>query len=258
MPFYFDEYGLPVEQYKDAGDSAMRCGVRAQSGLTGLRFLRMYYADGVCVRHPFQKPWNNPKNFTVDQLTVLLAGMNTYGEIQAMFDIFKKYAARGFVGMNTERDWPGTTKYPWPHKVQDYVSGGKDGKIPKGAPYWRMFDGPDLLFLRHDLLYIWAKRVKSRWQYVFAALGPLQFLFGVLLNALKCKLNDPKFKDGIVEQNQIISLANLYGGWAMRLYRKVTPKWAEHVMGYWNVRDESPYSDSLINLVNWVSRENQG
>lgn len=131
-----DKLNLIVDgQRGDGGDSCnFTCTffwlVRGQEGpfkkeisrITCL-FWGFFDSDGP-VRHPHQVPWNNPKNFSRDQAIPLIA-ISSKGLARHFF--WKTIRNFGFMP-NSERDYPGTTKYPWPHKV--------NGK-------WRMFDFAD-------------------------------------------------------------------------------------------------------------------
>ena len=73
---YRDSSGFLVKgELKDGGDTAVREGLMAVfTGQPG-NLLQLVNDQGLCVRHPNQKPWNNPNNFTKDQLKCLVAGL---------------------------------------------------------------------------------------------------------------------------------------------------------------------------------------
>lgn len=111
-----DKLGFIVTEDGDGGDTANREG--QMSYIADVRAKQLLYiATKGPTRHPEQFPWDNPKNFTRDQATPLMAALGKIGAyvfIKAfLYGIFKRF---GFLP-NIERDAPGTTKHPYPHRV---------------------------------------------------------------------------------------------------------------------------------------------
>jgi len=236
---YFDSLGYPVNQDLDGGDSAVRAGILATQGMFSLRRLRSYYSEGICRRHASQVPWKNPRNFTRDQLLPLLAGMQTYGEFDSAKEIYLKHRGRLFFCQNFERDFPGSTKYPWPHKVQDFDKLNPEGtKIaPKGSPSWKLFDFADPLFPNHIWCMARVARLKSQW--LWALLGVPFFILEVLLHSLSCHK----------EQNQMIAQCAILGPWAKVLFRMLCPQWEILSLKYWSERNELGYHEICKRLI---------
>lgn len=143
---YLDDKGFIVDKTGDGGDTANREGqwayITEEDRGWHLSFVAPTYSCD-WVRHPSQVPWNNPKNFTRDQATPLVAALGkTYFTNKIVFEhealtirsFFYSIIFRGGFMPNTERDVVGSTKYPWPHKfINDH-----------GKEEFRWFDGPDI------------------------------------------------------------------------------------------------------------------
>jgi hypothetical protein len=208
-----DSYGLPVDQTGDGGDSAARAGILALTNSNHKVGLSQY----AWMRHPHDEPWNNPKNFTRDQAMCLLPKMPVYYVRQFFWQRLRAF----FFAPNTERDYPGTTKYPWPHSFTDF-----DGNFTT-----RYFDGPDPLLPNH----IGAMVIRGRvWQFYW--LLPVCFLFHLLSLFLHSKSNH-------YEENQMICESYIYG--TMRLYKMIHPRWEKVSREYWSRRNEIEYHNLL-------------
>ncbi|MEO8059448.1 MAG: hypothetical protein ABI671_14100 [Burkholderiales bacterium] len=99
----------------DGGDSAHRTGVLAFCGspIDANNLDKFYLAGtGLMVRHPTQKPWNNPYNCSRDQLIGYLAGCWRTGRTEIATGLYRAHADRGFFCQNTENDIPGSVKTP--------------------------------------------------------------------------------------------------------------------------------------------------
>jgi len=110
---YKDERGYLVTKSLDGGDTAVREGLMATFGQPN-KILDLV-TGGICVRNPWQPPWNNPNNFTIDQLKCLVAGLYSIGRKDICEQILKAQEDRGYFAQNCERDWPGSTKLTRPH-----------------------------------------------------------------------------------------------------------------------------------------------
>ena len=121
---YLDDSGYPLSQGLDGGDSAVRAGILVMTNPETPLSLIPYENKGLLTRHPEQFPWNNPNNFTRDQLIPMLAGLYARSQTgyflseyyQALIKrVFKTHAKRLFFSQSIERDKPGSTKRLWPH-----------------------------------------------------------------------------------------------------------------------------------------------
>lgn len=138
---YFDDFGFPCDHTGDVGDSAVRAGLlKLCSSGEKWQYSVLDYeiSPGCLVRHPHTEPWCNYKNMTRDNSMPLIAAYHRLGLIDPPRRVFFKLLKRGFVGLNTERDWPGTVKRPWPHVMR--------GGDPKDEGKTRLFDFPDLFW----------------------------------------------------------------------------------------------------------------
>ena len=99
----------------DGGDSANRTGVLAFCGSNrDAELLPLFFNVGtsLATRHPTQAPWNNPNNFSRDQLIAYLAGCWRSGRTDIASALLRAHEARGFTCQNFENDFPGTVKSP--------------------------------------------------------------------------------------------------------------------------------------------------
>jgi len=122
-----DKYGLIVDMTGDGGDSCnFTCTAIALGWEPPLNAVTLFWNNGAPVRHPFQSPWDNPKNFTRDQAIPLMWAL-------APHRIQEFLSRNPWFFPNFERDYPGTAKKPWPHKfIND-----------RGEPEFRWFDYAD-------------------------------------------------------------------------------------------------------------------
>lgn len=220
-----DSHGLPVDITMDGGDSAVRAGMLALFA-NYFDHIDEYEHKGLTCRHPVQDPWCNEWNQSRDQTIPLVAGLAVAGNREACRRIFWAHAKRGFFSQNTERDWPGTTKYPWPHKMQ--------GGDPKDNGKWRLFDFADPLFPDHIWHLILCARIT--WLYPFAVIGIPWMIVSMALHGLRAGR----------EHNQIIAMCMIQGPWALRLFKALTPSWEADVRTYWDSRHEGRYADLIV------------
>lgn len=173
---YKDELGLVVDSTGDAGDS---CNFTCGYWLIGPGSERprpgIFFNKGKPIRHPLQKPWNNPKNFTRDQAIPLTPFLSSTQARLMFWNIVKRF---GFMP-NTERDIPGSTKYPWPRKVYDPATGKTE---------WRYFDFADF----SGPAYLGSLVLQARlWPiYPLVAIGWTETLLKILLTARTKTLQD--------------------------------------------------------------------
>lgn len=221
---------------KDGGDSANRAGLLAIAGdeqllfvTRGQELLNLYHKGGICVRHPSQVPWNNPKNFTRDQLLPLTAGLYAQRRYSEVRDIFWAHAKRFFFCQNSERDVVGSTKYPWPHSfIND-----------KGVKETRMFDFADPLW-PNDIWHL-IKAGRMWYLYWFAIIGIPCFLFALGSHCEFYKGDD---------EGQMIAACYIQGPWALRMYRTHRKGWISKLESYWNGwRNQPEISSALYRLV---------
>jgi len=133
----FDQYGLITMDSGDGGDSAHFTGLYTITGQETNISLCMTPAGPV--RHPHQFPWNNPLNFSRDQMMPFVAGLHAMGHIDICQDVLALTKQRNFFAPNIERDAPGTRKYPWPHYAHRQA----------GVSKWVWFDFADPLLPHH-------------------------------------------------------------------------------------------------------------
>jgi hypothetical protein len=167
---------------------------------------------GLLVRHPHQEPWNNPWNFSRDQLIPYLAGCWRQKDHQRVRRLFLSHLKRAFLCQNFERDSPGTKKYPYRHRfLNDH-----------GKKETRMFDGPDIL-APNDL---WHFILCGRLWYLYW-LAPVGFIFLALAifgHALFNRSDD---------EGQILAEACVAGPLFLWLYKTLKPDWKESLSRYW-------------------------
>jgi hypothetical protein len=216
---YLDSQNYAVDQTLDGGDSAVRAGIFMIGNKKPITGYVNNFGEGV--RHPNQYPWNNPKNFSRDQLVMLLAGLYSSGQTEAAKKVFWSHGKRLWLfAQNTERDVPGSTKYPWPHNV--------DGKL-------RVFDSADPIFPNHIGMMILAS--KSYWAYPFL---PVAYLFHIVFMLLHSFGNH-------YEENQAIAESHVYG--TLGLLKKLKPNWKKVNTEYWQSRNEIEYQQILEKLL---------
>ncbi len=214
---YRDQFGYLVDQTLDGGDSAVRTGLWSMcTGEIGMFFSTR--DDGLMRRHPVQEPWNNPHNFSRDQTMPYVAGLKALNFKYTIRNIFWAHAKRFFFAQNFERDYPGTTKYPWPHKV--------DGK-------WRLADFADPLMPNHIGAMIKAGQIYSMYWFL-----PLAYAFHFAALAANYFT--------LREQNQLIAESYMLG--TLRIYRR-TPHWKTASLMYWTDRNEVEYHEMLVQFV---------
>lgn len=223
---------ISAENYPMSGNDLMDSAVR----ISILNFykkqplLNTYENNGILVRCPVGYPSDNPKNCSRDQILMLVAAYHHNNETSICRLIFKACAKRFFFAQNTERDIPGSTKYPWPHSFW------KDS-VPDTVRESRVFDSADPLLPHH----IGGLIISTK----------LYILYPFLLLSLPFLLIELLFpsKDLDKEQNQLIALCSVYGDWALKLYKLRNPNYIKQLNRYWGLRNEIEYANILIDFV---------
>lgn len=246
-----DENFLIVDSGGDAGDSANRSGLFAMCTDFYMP-LDMFFTknSGELVRHPTQSPWDNPKNFSRDQLIPLVAGLWKREMYSLASSVFWAHARRGFFCQNTERDVPGSKKYPWPHLFfKDsypnpktvlasysllkgfYFKEINDPEAPKRrlsnhyVTEYKTFDMPDILGpadIWH--LILCAKLWPLYW---FGVIGYPWLVANIFFHAKFNKSDD---------EGQIISQCVVAGRPFVWLYRTLKKDYRESLRRYWTER----------------------
>ena len=227
---YKDDKNYPVEQHLDGGDSAVRMGILALCGKdSDIDKVESYEIQpGMLTRHPTQYPWNNSKNFSRDQLMCFLAGLDKLKQRELCKRIFWSRARSFFFAQNTERDIPGSTKYPWPHifiRMEDGISEKRD------------FDFADPLMPNN----IWAivKAAQIYWLYPIALIGIPFYILSLITHTF----------GNHGEENQMICEAAVHGKWALFLFKFINRNWKDVSFKYWSDRNEIEYHDMLVEFL---------
>lgn len=225
---YRDQDGFLTDETIDGMDSCIREAMLTIFNPKHETKIEQYVKNGTCFRHPGPKmPQGNPKNFSKDQLLPLMAALYTIHRTDLNKQITIKRAKRLFFCQNTERDLPGSTKYPWPHVMKN--GDQKDnGKL-------RLFDFADPLFLP-DYLMFFFKASNMRLLYYLTA--PLGLLFLVL----KIIWGNKNLK----ENNQMLCVLRVLDYQDLtNLYEQMNPDWYEATKLYWHSRNEHEYADHI-------------
>lgn len=223
-----DGLGCVVDSTGDAGDSANRAGLLAICG--NPEHLWFYMTkEGLCTRHPTQYPWNNPWNFSRDQLLPFTAGLKSQGNHDLAKQILKDHAKRLFLCQNFQRDVPGSWKFPWPHSfIND-----------KGEHENRTFDFADPLFPDHIWHLILCAELRTF--YWFAIIGIPWFVVSLWYF---CHFNTSD------DEGQILSQCQVQGKWAVNLYQILRTGYWGKLKSYWVDRRQMPEMVRfLINLI---------
>ncbi len=228
--------GFPSDHSGDFGDSAMRAGMAELTNMFSTDLSAYESTPGFFVRHPTQEPWNNEKNFTRDQMLPLVAAMSKQGMYSTIRKFFYERAKRLFFMQNTERDEPGSTKYPWPHMIQPYSKSNPNQPLEK-----RSFDFADPLLPHHVWHIVKAGRIY--WAYPIALIGIPLYILELVFHGRS------KTKD---EENQHITMAYIQGKWAIKLFKLLNKSWENVSLRYWSSRNEVEYHEACKKMIdNW-------
>lgn len=264
---FFDDNGLPSDETLDVGDSAVRISILTAISVFPLMFIDLLTYEiepGTWVRHPKHKTWSNPKNFTRDQLLMIVWALHKAGEYKAIRRIFwsRFKAFPWFLGLITfaqsvERDVPGSKKMLWPHSnwkdsiptndtfpmkwswkrfkfepiIETFVS--VDNKVWEAEH--KLGDWADPLLPNHTGMMILGG--KMWWFYWWI---PFAYVFHFI--ALKLHSSSDHY-----EENQMIAECDIFNTYPLLCEWK--PHWIENSFLYWADRNEIEYHDSLVNYV---------
>ncbi len=237
---------LPCAKGGDQGDSAVRAGLLEIADLL-IEDISQYEAyPGELVRSPYQFPWNNPGNFTKDQMKCLVAGLYKAGRHDIIRRVLYATIKRCFFMQNIDRDKPGSTKLPYPHK--NYKDSNplattypfyakKQPNAVLGEIESRTFDYADPMF-PNDMWFL-IKAAKAYELYWFAIIGIPFFILDMVLHSLGTHN----------EENQTICECYVNGRWALNLYKFINRKWQDISYKYWSERGEIEYHYICIHIV---------
>lgn len=208
--------GVPVDNgANDQGDSARAWGILQLVQYTGEPLCppeRFMAGWGLARRSPAQIPWNNPWNFTRDQLMCLVAGFYVLGRYDLIRQLFWRHLLRFFFCQNFERDYVGTKKYPWPHSfIND-----------KGEREFRWFDFADPLSF--DQIWVLIRAGRLWYLYPFGIIGLPVFYVKLLL------MNSKSHAD--VELNQLFCQCFIAGKFFIKMFKDI-PDWELSFKKYW-------------------------
>ncbi len=239
-----DQFGYLVDESADGGDSAHFAGLAALFGMGETKNLLDYeVAPGILVRHPIQSPWNNPKNYTIDQLAPFVAGCKIAGYTKLVRRVFWAHVKRFFFAQNFERDKPGSKKYLWPHEF--YKDSNPDtttrvrGFNPrlnsrKARIESRILDFADPMGLSDVWHLILCAEMK--WLYWFGLIGYPALAISVFFAGLS-RSNDT---------GRILAKAKIGGRFFIWLFKKTKTGWKDSLESSW-VRDR--HMPNLANAI---------
>lgn len=141
-----DQYGLIVDKNGDGGDSCNFTSCALYLGVPGINWTtsrKLFWNGGMPVRHPFQKPWDNPLNFTRDQAVLLMRILDPH-QIKTFLDRNPRFFP------NIERDAPGSKKLPYPHR------NWKDSRpYAESYPFWQSVKKPEIVDPSWEIEFSW-------------------------------------------------------------------------------------------------------
>lgn len=213
---YRDQDGFLVDSTYDGGDSTHFAGLSMLFGGNEKQYFYETNASGVLVRHPPSQPWDNPKNVTIDQIAPFVAGCSVSRFYKLPRRVFWASLRRGFFAQNFERDWPGSTKYPWPHSFH------KDSDPNKELEF-KWFDFADPMGPADIWHLILCARLYPL--YWFGLIGYPALFLTVLLH---CKFNKSD------DEGQIIAKVVIGGKFFVRMYKKLKPDWKLALWRFWS------------------------
>lgn len=203
----------------DGGDSAHLSGLFVISTHYHIG-MHKFLHHGQGIRHPKQFPWTNPNNFSRDQLMPLVAGLYVENKHLEIKKLFFTHMKRLFFCQNIDRDIPGSSKKPYPHKVNNK---------------WRIFDYRDPLMPHH--IYALASAAKIN-------LWPL---YPLAIITLVIEILSFRFTKN-ADQGALI--ATCYIMKELKLFKKLNPKWNEKLKAYFlGWRRQSSLYDSMKGLL---------
>ncbi len=243
---FTDSKGYLSDRTKDGGDSAVRAGIVAICG-GNFHHITDYVQNGICVRNPWQEPWNNSKNFTKDQLKLLVAGLFAIGRTDLCREILDAHKKREWC-QSSERDAVGSVKMMRPHAF--YKDSKPDATtVPMRFNFktfkfevvgldkshtieTKMFDHADML-------------MPNDWLFLEVAAGvkkPEGFGLWWHRQALSQHANGDHN-----EENQMFAECFVLG--TLRDYVNVNKKWQARNEAYWLDRNEIEYHKMMLDFV---------
>jgi hypothetical protein len=241
-----DQNGIPTDFYsKDYMDSAVRAGILSICNSNDApNLLRYVLPNGEFIRGPFTSKAVNYKNFTRDQMLVLVAGLSKtqQGRKAIRKNLWNRIKSFCFA-QNTERDEVGSTKYLKPHYFYKdsipntiTVFDKQDLEYHNVTMEYKSFDCADILMPQH----IWhmIKAGKCYPLYLFGLIGITFYLVDLIVHSYSKSF----------EENQHMAMAYVQGGWAMKLYKLINFNWFMTSTHYWLDRNEIEYHIMLSKL----------
>lgn len=220
-----DSHGFAVSSINsDGGDSCHFTNFLVLAGKESPEMsLSFLNADGLAVRHPLQEPWNNPWNCTVDQISMLVAGLNRGNYRSEAKKLLIGTLKRFCFAQNFEYDCPGTKKRPWPH-----LAVRCRGETKRVWFDFADFTGPQ---------YVCQMYVASRlpfWQ--IARIIALPFF---ILEALTFRWGQND------DQGRALAVADTIG--FLKLYKRLVPNWEAKCESYFTPRGLGGLGKVVVN-----------
>jgi hypothetical protein len=225
----------------DGGDSCHFMGLYVQA-TKDMSYPVLHYLDANYEgrRHPTQTPWTNVNNFSRDQLMPLVGALNATGRHKSARRLLLGYLKRGlFFAQNSERDYVGSRKYPFPHYY--YKDSKKsDGSVDPTTAKWKNTLKPDptIVYSRfdsRDILLpdrVGAMIVAARF-YPLYFLLPISYLFAIITIVLR------RYNPEDNDQGAVVSTMNVLG--LLWLLKRVDPnylaKFESYFCGWRNMRE---------------------
>lgn len=232
MTIFRDAQGYIVDSTGDGGDSAEREGMWQLCNGGGTNILAYVDLKSRGTRHPYQVPWNNPLNFSRDQIIAIFAGFYHFGEFPTPKELFYRQLKGFGFAQNWQRDVVGSWKYPWPSKIPDPQALGNPN-----ATKWVWFDCADI-YSPADWWHM-AKCAKSLLQYPLAIVGAPWLVLELFAHS---HLSDP-----MAEDNQTIAKSIVAGKWAVKLFKWFKPNWQASLQAYWDSRQMPEFYAMIAN-----------
>lgn len=257
MKQFLGKYGEPVDETGDGGDSCNRNGQLAVIDRPAIGG-DFYLVNGKPVRHPYQKPWDNPKNFTRDQLVPFVCGVIKQRDTH-LYPVCEELVKKWFAP-NKERDYVGSKKLPYPHwnwKDSHCDSTQNNGSIfnPNSIPFWKgkpknarpgqlefsWFNGPDLLTPDvRGLQYLLSNKKRGLIKYI---IGKLYLTVAIIALVFRNHLED-------TDDWQMLCLCDVYddGDEMLKFYVKGR-LWRHAIARYWNHRNDVYMAEKWFNFL---------
>lgn len=254
---YRSDLNYLSDQTGDQMDSAVRASVITLFS-DDPENISAYVKGGQILRSPGQFPANNPKNVTRDQMVPVMAALWKMKETELSRKVFWETWKRGFFSQSSERDVPGSTKYPSPH--QFYKDSKPDtttipmkwnwkkfnfettllSNSPEVQIEYRYFDHADLLAPDHIWHFILCARA---WPfYGLGFLGYPWLLFALWGHS----------RSGHQEHLQILCECVVAGDFFVKTFKKWIPTHAQDITEYWSSRNEIEFARYILDYLDSV------